>query len=191
MQYAPYYPQFATAQYRYASFLRRVIAYLIDVVVVFVALAAVVAVLKATLDLELYEKRTSSSGFYVGITGWPVIVATLLYFVWLNGRGATIGKMALDIRVTNRDGGPPGLRRAVLRTLVLFAAMALEPLFALISRSAEELGGFKWWFISSGVGAGLSILFSILWFGDQLSMIWHEHKQTVHDQIGGTYVIRN
>jgi len=59
------------------------------------------------------------------------IVAALVLFVLLQGlTGATVGKFLVGLRVVDRDGRPPGLVRAAVRTglLVLDACPWVVPL---------------------------------------------------------------
>ena len=84
----------------YASWVRRVIAFVIDVVLV--------GLVFVILDLVVSgDARTAAAA--VGL------VVQVLYFTLLNGsaEGQTLGKMAMHITVRDQDtGGPVGPRRA-------------------------------------------------------------------------------
>jgi len=191
MQYsAAYWYPTAASRYAYASFLRRAAAYVVDTLLILIAVVLAELALHAVTGIQLYEKRNTSNSFSVTFSGWPVYVPMLVYFIWMNGRGATVGKMMLGIRVTNRDGGVPGPRRGARRSIVLIIAVGVQDFFGLLSDIVGEIGGWDWAFVTAGVGMGLGVLFGFLQLADWLSMIWHPNKQTFHDQIGGTYVIR-
>jgi uncharacterized RDD family membrane protein YckC len=191
LQYpAAYWYPIATSRYAYASFWRRAVAYVLDSIMLMVVIVLVELILHATTGIQLYDKRSSPNGFSISFRGPPVYVPMLIYFIWMNGRGATLGKMMLGIRVTNRDGGVPGIRRGALRSIVLIIAVGIQDFFALLADILGGIGGWDWAFVTAGVGLGLGLLFGFLQLADWLSMIWHPNKQTFHDQIGGTYVIR-
>jgi uncharacterized RDD family membrane protein YckC len=187
---AAYWYPTATSRYAYASFWRRAAAYVVDSILLMIVIVLVELVVHAATGIQLYDKRSTSNSFSITFSGWPVYVPMLIYFIWMNGRGGTLGKKMLGIRVTNRDGGVPGILRGALRSVVLALAIAIDDVIALIARFAETIGGWEWAFVTAGVGLGLGLLFGFLQLADWLSMIWHPNKQTVHDQIGGTYVIR-
>jgi uncharacterized RDD family membrane protein YckC len=75
--------------------------------------------------------------------------------------GATVGKFAVGIRVRKMDGSPATWREAALRP-ILQTALGL---------------------IRAG-GVGLLTLLDDLW------MLWDPHKQTLHDKIAATIVVK-
>jgi uncharacterized RDD family membrane protein YckC len=50
--------------------------------------------------------------------GGLVILITLLYYVLMTARGATIGKKVFGLKVVKADGTPPGFGRALLRQTI-------------------------------------------------------------------------
>ena len=97
--------------------------------------------------------------------GIAVMVLGVLYRVLLiAGFGATLGKMVMRIRVTRTDdpsGRTPGFVRALARTLV------------------DELIGY--------FGAALLFLPTLL---NYLMPLFTEKKQTLHDMMAGTIVVK-
>src|SRR2546423_10541214 len=98
---------------RYASWLNRVAALLIDEVVIGLIAGA------ASLSF-------SARGLALGVAALTVSVA---YFTVMHGsrRGQTLGKRCLGIAVRREDGGRLGYGRALGRTLVLLASAGFFP----------------------------------------------------------------
>ena len=117
----------------YAGFWRRFAAYIIDAIVVTVGLGILLVVLHL-LGLPLFENIESSTqvegmSAAAEVTAKPTALAIIiaivgewLYFAGLesSARQATVGKMALGIRVTDLDGGRIGFGRATCRLLAKF-----------------------------------------------------------------------
>jgi uncharacterized RDD family membrane protein YckC len=116
----------------YAGFQLRIVAFLLDVMVLisfgmlFVAAAGAFLV----VDSGFNDGNPSDRSFYVAVA---IVLAYVLGFVPLyhvvlwSWRGQTVGMMALHIKVQARGGGRISLRRSALR-LLGYAASAL-PLF--------------------------------------------------------------
>jgi len=113
------------------------------------------------------------------------------YYAYLNGRGATLGKMLFGIQVIDDTGRPPGLRRGAIRQLIP-AAGVLVPYVLEIGWGAKAVAGFDvdvlWVAAISLIVVFAYFLFSIY---DGLSMLWNEDRQTIHDRMAGTFVVRN
>ena len=114
----------------YAGFWRCFAAYLIDAIVVSVGVGILLIVLHL-IGVPLFENVESATqvegmSAAAEVTAKPTalaiiiaIVAEWLYFAGLesSARQATVGKMALGIRVTDLDGGRIGFVRATCRLL--------------------------------------------------------------------------
>jgi hypothetical protein len=91
----------------------------------------------------------------------------LTYFVWLEGMwGCSLGKRLLGLRVWRAHGSePPGLRRALVRSLVFYAAFNL--LSGILDQivPAKELGGWVLLWLAPKV-AGLILLASTMRAGN-------------------------
>jgi uncharacterized RDD family membrane protein YckC len=99
------------------------------------------------------------------VFGWALAIGVLhyAYDVVMVGRwNATVGKFALGIRVRRDDGSPAQWREALLRPLLQLGLNVLN-----------------------GVG-GIGILGLL----DYLWMLWDRQKQTLHDKIAGTIVVK-
>lgn len=103
-----------------AGFWIRFGAFLVDFFFIWIISAIVLTIPMLTTDFPFkYEMTSFSLSFYLLI--W-------LYFWLFTGlKGQTPGKMLVGIKVLNRDGQVPGLRRAALREIVgkLLSALAL------------------------------------------------------------------
>jgi uncharacterized RDD family membrane protein YckC len=144
--------------------------YLIDLVIFIPVLLILAALFRHTHVLTLHfnmrrngvETRRTFSLLSLLLTG----VANLVYVTILCGgrRGQTVGMMAVGIRVV-RDGtfGLVGYGRAFLRALV-------EGVFRLVGSATVFLG--------------------VIWLVDMLFPLWDKKRQTLHDKITGTVVLR-
>lgn len=91
----------------YAGFWRRVVAAFLDGIVVYIAFV-IVGFVGAMVLGELSEAGLRIAGFIIGIvTGW-------LYFALMESSAsqATLGKMAIDLKVTDLEGRRIGFGRA-------------------------------------------------------------------------------
>lgn len=129
----------AMPRWEYAGFWIRAGAYFIDVVLLTAALFVPL--------IFIIAAGGSTPGTLVDVA------ATLAYFAVGNGKGGTLGRRALGLRVINEAGNAPGLKTGV--SLYILSILSCIPL---------------------GLG--------YLW------MIRHRRKQTWHDLLCGTYVIR-
>lgn len=88
----------------------RFLAILIDAVVLGIVIGIINAILVG---------GTHGSGFGSTLASLLSIVITLGYYIYLEGqRGATLGKMALGLRVVRMDGSPITMNEAVIRNLL-------------------------------------------------------------------------
>jgi uncharacterized RDD family membrane protein YckC len=139
---------------------RRVAAYLIDAIGVGIVMLVVFLVLAHKVPKDTATSSVSSS-LKIGdskytLSGGRFVVYALLYAaVWIVGRalfesrlGATPGKLALGLRVVDRDGGTrPELRTTLIRNL-MWVVDALPYVFGpiagfiamLVSESDQRLG---------------------------------------------------
>ena len=150
---------------RFAAPLQRLVARIIDTIILAILFFAVYFTLRAlfttTTSLELGNGMTL--GQTSGPGGWLVYVLgaliSFLYEVSLTAtRGQTVGKMIVGVTVV-ADGTtePPGWGRAFMRWLATIA-MGLIPLLPLLD---------------------------VLW------LLWDRKKQCLHDKVAGTVVNEN
>jgi uncharacterized RDD family membrane protein YckC len=131
---------------RYASFETRLVALVLDVIVLFSVLLLFVTVagLQLLLRSEFGDIDPPDSAFYLAaiiilvyfFPFFPLYFLTL--WVW---RGQTVGKMAMAIKVVRRDGHPLGVGTALLRLVgYLFSTLPLFAGFLLIAFDRQRRG---------------------------------------------------
>ena len=124
---------------RYASFETRLVAFVLDVIVLFSVFLLFIAVagLQLLLRSDFGDVDPPDSAFYLAAI--ILLIYFLLFFplyflalwVW---RGQTVGKMAMAIKVVRRDGHPLGVGTALLRLVgYLFSALLLFAGFLMIA----------------------------------------------------------
>jgi uncharacterized RDD family membrane protein YckC len=136
----------------YAGFWRRFAAYIIDAIVVSVGLGVVLVVLHL-IGVPLFENVQTSTevegmSAAAEVTAQPTALAIIiaivgewLYFAGLesSARQATVGKMALGIRVTDLDGGRIGFVSATCRLLAkIISALILYIGFIMAGFTARK-----------------------------------------------------
>ncbi len=148
-----------------AGWWTRLFAKLIDAILLFVPF---VIVLMVVAGQEIQERLDNNDGgitFSSGpLTTWVSIASYVVGFVYyavLNGKGQTLGKKILGIKVVDATtGGPIGTGRGMLRHLLQL---------------------LSWLFICVG---GVFVLVDALW------PLWDNRKQALHDKIGRSLVVK-
>lgn len=164
-------PEVPTApDFRKAGFWRRVGAFFIDSVI---------------LGIVGWILGFFFADAFIRMGGWERLIGfgiAALYVVPLNsrlGRGQTVGKRALGIRVVSKSGLPLGLARSSVRSLVLMLPYFLNG--APIAMAVVNFdGGIL--FTEVVFGLGLSILYLIAFNA--------RTRQSLHDLVAGSYVVR-
>jgi uncharacterized RDD family membrane protein YckC len=130
-----------TSGVQWGGFLRRVFAFLIDLVVVsaLCAILFVICFIGYKVGLAAYGRTLSAENsqglltFLVG--GWMFL--TTSYFVLFHGmEGQTVGKWLLGLRLVGENGGTLSYKRATLRWLseILLAPLVVSILWIVWSR---------------------------------------------------------
>lgn len=120
---------------------------------------------------------------------WLAYPAAFLYF-WLMqgplGRGQTIGKKLLDIRVVNAAGNPPGWGAAALRSLMQTAVYAISiqinPMFMVMGL---PIATWKTASATIGVLSGLTLIWGVSLL---TGIVIHPRRRGWHDLAGKTWV---
>lgn len=107
-----------TAPMENVGFWPRVGAYLIDSVIIGFPLGAILGVFIVTAGVDIAdEDALNVASLVVQVFGGLV---TLVYFTLMNGAyGATLGKMALGLKVIKQDGSPIGYGLALGRIILM------------------------------------------------------------------------
>lgn len=156
--------------------IRRSMAYVLDIGLLFAVLASVAFVVRSVVDIRPH------TGFEI----WLMTVTSFSIPVWLyfalcdaSRTGATLGKRAFGVAVTPYAGsGRVTLPRAIVRTAVKLAPWELAHLvgFAL----AGVLGPAV-----QTAGLVIANLLALVWFGWALAT---GGSRSVHDLVAGTRV---
>lgn len=103
-----------TTQTSYAGFWRRFVAIIIDAIILNIAFYIIGAIFGVPYGMP--GRSASTAGFFSGFNLVTTIIAWL-YFVLMESstKQATIGKMALGIKVTDMDGNRISFGRATGR----------------------------------------------------------------------------
>jgi uncharacterized RDD family membrane protein YckC len=163
-------PVQAPLRFEYAGFWRRVGATLIDGLVLSPLVVPLMLPLMQRmtdqLDRALQQgTRIDSMSFMTGLAGWSLAIAAVQYLyqaLMIGAWGATVGKFAVGVRVRKADGSTATWREAFLRPLLQLALASVSTLAPI----------------------------GILGLVDYLWMLWDAQKQTLHDKVAGTIVVR-
>ncbi len=177
---------------RYASFETRLVAFVLDVIVLLAvfALFFAVAFFQILLRTDFGEKDTPDSAVWAAV----IILATYcflflpLYFIGLWAwRGQTVGQMAMVIKVVRRGGRPIGLARAAVRVggLNLLPAIYVASLLGLVATGASEDALIALILVLALAGLVL-ILIQIAGF---LMIPFDQQRQALHDRLADTIVV--
>jgi uncharacterized RDD family membrane protein YckC len=103
----------------YAGFQLRAVAFILDFIVMgsFFLLFFTMAFLPVAIGGDSQLSGTEEQWVWVVLLSYVPFVPLLFFILWA-WRGQSVGMMAVRIEVTDRDGEPLSLVRALLRTLV-------------------------------------------------------------------------
>jgi uncharacterized RDD family membrane protein YckC len=161
LRYAPR-ERLAPGGARYAPWWQRASAYLIDVSAVLTAIFTVAAPIFVLAGFRDSDPSDTEKTWLSILFVTAALVVGGIYFIVLEGRsGQTWGKRALGVVVLAEDGSPCGYGRATSRELL----------------GRGLIGGFAWALVLPGLLSYLAAL-------------WDPERQTWHDRIGQTIVVR-
>jgi uncharacterized RDD family membrane protein YckC len=109
----------------YAGFWRRVIAYFIDAIVIWVVLGVLIGIMAVAGDTLVSDDGAVNPALFLL---YPLILVGIwLYFALMESSAsqATLGKMALSIKVTDLEGRRIGFGRATGRWFGKFISGAI------------------------------------------------------------------
>lgn len=182
----------------YAGFGQRAVAVVFDGIVVAIIISILNEFLAATswtTSLFAFQAETASESFgpVSSASDWRgLAVMTAVgfgYYAYFNGRGATPGKLLFGIRVVDAAGRAPGIRKGAIRQLIPMAG-AFVP-FLVEMPMMVSLDGGRAEDVLLVLSTILVISFACFLVGvyDGLSMLWNDHRQTIHDRMAGTFVM--
>jgi uncharacterized RDD family membrane protein YckC len=173
---APVYRDEAPYQQRVASFWWRVLAFILDQIVVVI-----------TVDIVLHSMTsvTFLEGAFISV------IVFFLYFGLMVGfaRGQTLGMMICHLRVVNAtDHGPVTLNQAMARAALYSVLLLVASLYHYTARRTTNMTqkqeevvvrhGLIW------LALAAPHLLDLLWAA------WDQRRQTLHDKFAKTVVVR-
>lgn len=175
-----------TEQPTYGKFWERFGAYIIDIVLIGIP----------SLGLNYLNFSTLKS-FYVYI---PIALIGLLYKPFMESRyQATLGKMALNLKVTDLNYGQINFEKSLLRSMIyMLPALTYIPVQYLGYSNPDLLKLEGYWEFSQAVAvtyptSGIfNCFFSLIFLTDLIMLLADETKQqrSLKDRLAKTYVIK-
>lgn len=160
---------------------QRATAFLIDLMIIFLALILLVFFVVFGVFSLLRMRRPDAAAealFIIGLLGWFVLRNGYFIGFELRGRSATPGKRIMGLRVIARDGGRLTADAVIARNLMREIEFYL-PLSFLVARAAE--GTTDGWINLLGLGwTGIFLLFPL----------FNRDRLRIGDLLAGTWVIR-
>jgi uncharacterized RDD family membrane protein YckC len=104
-------------EFEMAEFHRRLIAWLIDVIIILIYFFVMRSLFISSLGEEFYTRDEGMTAY----AGWLLILLPIFLYhplceIFFNGR--SIGKMVLGIRVVDEEGGRPSVSQYIIRWLI-------------------------------------------------------------------------
>lgn len=177
-----YDDQYQKPSYQYAGFWIRVGASLIDGLI-FLVIGI----------LNLYNILSFKSL----LLELSIAVVYLVYKPFFEYQyGATLGKMAVKIRVIDTEGGPIDVQQAIIRNIpyMLIGAVSvmvalqvfLQPGFNNVDTFAEYTAVTE-----AATNSSLNIMINLFYLISCLFVAFRANRQALHDSMAGTYCIHN
>jgi uncharacterized RDD family membrane protein YckC len=155
-------------EFEIAEFHKRLLAYIIDFVLLIIYLYS----MKYMLYNEFLLNLDESIGMDILVISLPMLLYSLLTELWFNGQ--TLGKKIMSIRVISLEGGEPTFGQYLLRWITRFFEWPF--FFGYIAFSAFNLVGYI--FATGMFGIAVVIIISVT-----------AKNQRLGDLIAGTVVV--
>ncbi len=126
-----------------ASFMRRLAAWLIDLVILFIYIRICIS------GLESIEKKVSEQAMWIIslLILLPFFLYHLICEILMNGQ--SLGKKIMQIRVVNENGGQPGIGQYVIRWMIRTSDLMAFIILIIILEASERGGDPQaFWLIS-------------------------------------------
>ena len=155
-------------EFEIAEFHKRLLAYIIDFILLIIYLSS----MKYMLYDELLLNWDENAGLDILIISLPMLLYSLLTELWFNGQ--TIGKKIMSIRVISLEGGEPTFGQFLLRWITKFFEWPF--LFGYIALSSTSLIAYT--FVTGLFGIAVVIIISV-----------SNKSQRLGDMVAGTVVV--
>jgi len=136
-------------EFEVAPFHKRLLAYLIDFVLLIIYLFCMQYFLENVINMDLSE----NTGYIIAFVTLPMFFYSFVAELLMNGQ--TIGKKLMGIRVISLDGGEPKMGQYVVRWITRFFEWPF--LFGYIFLSANNLFSYIFWTGFCGIAVVISI----------------------------------
>ncbi|MGC4103961.1 RDD family protein [Ferruginibacter sp.] len=140
-------------EFEVAEFHKRLLAYIIDYILLIIYLWSMKSLLYYGFELEWRDG--SNQGLDILVISLPMLLYSLLTELWMNGQ--TVGKKIMGIRVISLEGGEPTLGQYILRWITKFFEWPF--LFGFIFFNADAL--FAYAFITGLFGIAVIITIAV------------------------------
>ncbi len=164
---------------------KRLTAFVIDYVIVYIALAIVITLARSSLDLE-----NASAGIQAGVYLF-LIVLSLAYFVLVptlifndDRKGQTIGKRVMGLKIIRVNGTEVTMLTLLIRTLFMLLGEGMVMISTLYVLEIAGLLGMPINFIGY-----LGTAYIMVTLVSCTIMIIRPNRQMFHDYIANTVVI--
>lgn len=160
----------------YAGFFRRVIAYIIDLIIL-------------AIINQIIKLATGAGAVYT----IAMVIVAIAYFTIMESSKfqATLGKMALGIKITDENGGRISITTSLLRyivfqilTIVSQLLVLTEPTIKIDPNNIQQLS--KIYTMPSSIVSFVGIVYDIILL---ITILSSEANQGLHDRIAKTYVV--
>lgn len=167
--------------------LRRLLAYILDIALLYGVLAGGLQTLTASLFGVPDYARLAQSPFR--LEGWVLLTISLptwLYFIFCDVRGgSTLGKRLLGLRTQTAAGGAVSAGQAVLRTALKLIPWELTHISILVPNPMWNAGSQP--AASQTIGLALANLLLVVYL---VVLVRSGGERSVHDVVAGTAVGR-
>ena len=149
----------------YGTRLHRFVAFIIDFVILIViwGILSGIGIIDINVSGDSEEANTASSVI-------QALIAFGYFFLFTAFLGATLGKMAMGLKVVDANGNRAGMGSIAIRELI---GRALGAIITVILGAG----------IGSAVGAAVGIIIVIM-------ILFDERRQGLHDKIAKTFVVK-
>jgi uncharacterized RDD family membrane protein YckC len=104
---------------QFAGLWPRFKALVLDLAILSLLFFPVTRIVKGTWIMSVSDHRWASGWFVTDPICLVFLAMIVLYFIFLEGlAGATLGKMAVGLRVTDVEGRKPGLNKSIVRNVL-------------------------------------------------------------------------
>ena len=170
---------------RHASFESRVVAGILDGLMLFIIAALFVTagsmVILISSDFEKVEPSTTAINIFWGAALTIPIAFLLYFFIGWAWRGQTVGAAVMQVRVVKSNGRRLGILGSLARVLGLLAYVVVIAIGCFIAFAYKDST------LIAAAAIGIALILAVA------GLVWaafDRHRRTLHDRLAGTIVVR-